>query len=613
MTYPMTYRVGIDLGTNSLGWAAVRLKTDTDSGAHEAGPLLDMGVRIFSDARNPKNKSSNAAQRREKRGPRKNRDRQLLRKRAMIRELTNAGLFPCDKTTRKDIEKHDPWILRARALDERLEPFEIGRALFHLQQRRGFKSNRKTDGKEDGAMFDAIQDVKDRLYLENARTLGELMGRPRKQQQDKNDDPGQASRPLPQARVKATMTGSTMSYDYYPQRDMILDEFEQIWAAQSTHHADLMTEYAKARIRYVIEHQRPLKVQRVGKCTFIEGEERAPKALPSAQYARILQEVNALRVGAPAEGKRPLSEEERARVIRFLTTNDPKKLRRDAKRTFKQIRDLLHIPQSQTFSHEGRKRDHLQGDLTAAKMMQVDAYGPDWFDLSRAGQDRLVDKLLASEQFEDYDKSGETIEGFGPFAVREYGVDEERARAIFDTRLPDAHGRLSKAALDRLIPHLEEGLRYDEAAKAEFQDHRARGDGEIHDDGLPYYGDVLGRHTAFEKDAPQQGRDTRTHEEKVGRVANPTVHVALNELRKVINDLIRRYGKPEQVVLELARDLPLSDRALRDLESRQKKNQNANDERRAILEGLKQKDTYDNRLKLRLYEEAQEAFGVPVV
>ena len=197
--------------------------------------------------------------------------------------------------------------------------------------------------------------------------------------------------------------------------------------------------------------------------------------------------------------------------------------------------------------------------------------------------------------------------------MREYGVDEERARAIFDTRLPDAHGRLSKAALDRLIPHLEEGLRYDEAAKAEFQDHRARGDGEIHDDGLPYYGDVLGRHTAFEKDAPQQGRDTRTHEEKVGRVANPTVHVALNELRKVINDLIRRYGKPEQVVLELARDLPLSDRALRDLESRQKKNQNANDERRAILEGLKQKDTYDNRLKLRLYEEAQEAFGVPVV
>jgi len=60
----MKYRIGIDLGTNSLGWAAIELRTG-DDGKLGAGPLLDIGVRIFSDARNPKDKSSNASQRRE--------------------------------------------------------------------------------------------------------------------------------------------------------------------------------------------------------------------------------------------------------------------------------------------------------------------------------------------------------------------------------------------------------------------------------------------------------------------------------------------------------------------------------------------------------------------
>jgi len=584
----MKYRIGIDLGTNSLGWAIVELK-EADSGLR-AGPLVDMGSRIFSDARNPKDKSSNAAQRRGPRGMRRNRDRKLMRQESMLRELTAAGLFPAreDQDARHALQNLDPWILRARALDDPLTPFEIGRALFHLQQRRGFKSNRKTDGAEDGAMFDAIQEVRDRLYLEDARTLGELLGRPRLQQQAKNDDPSQPSVPLPQARVKASMNGSKMTYDYHPDRAMILDEFEAIWRAQVASHPNILTDQAHSRIRYVIEHQRPLKPQRPGKCTFLPEEERAPKALPSAQYARILQEVNNLRIGAPGEGKRALTPEERVTVVNHLMKPSSK----TAKRTFKAIRKKLTIPESQTFSHESRKRDHLVGDLTAAMMMQEKSWGPDWLGMDRAEQDEIITRLMASEQFHE----------FGPWLMTEHGLDEIRARSVFNTRLPDAHGRLSKSALDRLIPHMEAGRAYDEAATLEFRDHRAIGDGEIHEDALPYYGAILSRHTAFEKDDPENV------EEQFGRVANPTVHVALNELRKVINDLIIRYGPPMQVVLELARDLPLSDRGLKELEKRQRDNQDANDARRAQLESLKITDSYDNRLKLRLYEEALSAF-----
>lgn len=591
----MSYRIGIDLGTNSLGWAAIEL-LEEEPGDFQAGPLLDLGVRIFSDARNPKDKSSNAAQRRGPRGMRRNRDRRLSRGRAMLHALVEAGLMPIEQKDRKALEALDPWILRANALDRKLEPFEIGRALFHLQQRRGFKSNRKTDGDEDGAMYEAIEAARSKIALARARTLGELFGRPRHEALDKNRQASRgAGTPMPQARVKAQMNGSKMAYDYYPDRAMILDEFEQIWAAQAKYHTDRMSECARKRIRHVIEHQRPLKPQQAGKCTFLPHLERAPKALPSAQYFRVLQEVNNLKVGAVGEAQRELREDERRLLVDLLVQPSSK----TARRTFKAMRKTLSLPDSQLFNLESRKRDHLVGDETAGRLMQEDAWGPDWLSLDRAVQDEIVQMLLDTEENRDLIR----------WLMENHGLDESTALAVSRVRLKPQHIRCSLEALSRLIPRLEEGERYDEAATNEFGDHRARGDGQIHEDGLPYYGEVLSRHTAFEKDPPRGGRDTRNDEEKHGRVANPTVHVALNELRKVINDLIKRWGPPEEVVLELARDLPLSDRGLRELENTQKKNQELNDKRRKELEAVPVADNYQNRLKLRLYEEALDCFG----
>ena len=69
---------------------------------------------------------------------------------------------------------------------------------------------------------------------------------------------------------------------------------------------------------------------------------------------------------------------------------------------------------------------------------------------------------------------------------------------------------------------------------------------------LPYYGRALQRHVAFAKDKP------RNDEERYGKIANPTVHIGLNQVRVVVNALIRRYGRPAEVVVELARDLKQS-------------------------------------------------------
>jgi len=101
--------------------------------------IIRAGVRIFSDGRDPYG-SSLAVARRNARGMRRRRDRLLRRKRRMMRLLIQFGFFPEDERERKALELLDPYLLRARGLDEALTPHEFGRALFHMNQRRGFRS-----------------------------------------------------------------------------------------------------------------------------------------------------------------------------------------------------------------------------------------------------------------------------------------------------------------------------------------------------------------------------------------------------------------------------------------------------------------------------------------
>ena len=158
------YRLGLDLGSNSIGWCAVLL----DGKGTPCG-VLDAGVRILTPneeaGRDPQSKQSLAANRRAARSMRKRRDRFLRRRDRLMETLIEHGLMPKDKTERKDLEKLDPYWLRAAALGQRLELPEIGRAIFHLNQRRGFKSNRITDSddSEGSAMKAGMKALDERL------------------------------------------------------------------------------------------------------------------------------------------------------------------------------------------------------------------------------------------------------------------------------------------------------------------------------------------------------------------------------------------------------------------------------------------------------------------
>ena len=225
----MTTSLGLDIGTNSIGWCLY----DDDT-------IVGLGSRIFSDGRDPKSGASLAVDRQDARAMRRRRDRYIGRRDALLRELTTHGLMPKDKDAAKALEREDPYELRVKALDEKLTPYELGRALFHLNQRRGFKSNRKADrtsgAGEDGKIASGTKALDMAMEEAGARTLGEFL----------------LGREVKRVRMRPEADG----YDFYPDRKHYEAEFAAIWAAQTKHHSDLLNDDARDAIHRIIFFQR---------------------------------------------------------------------------------------------------------------------------------------------------------------------------------------------------------------------------------------------------------------------------------------------------------------------------------------------------------------------
>lgn len=244
----MTKILGLDLGTNSIGWAIVN--DDTNK-------IIDAGVRIFPEGvvsktigTGDKEESKNA-KRRESRQTKIGFYRKRLRKIKLLRILIDLKMCPLahteldvwskwDKVKKKEgrmapelflHEEHEynlwlkknPYKLRDKALKEELTLEEFGRVLYHLIQRRGFLSNRK--GKDDGKIYkgkDGVKGIEDtQKELENS-TLGKYLfsilpkeGEPYKVIEDENGN---------ELRVRSR----------YTLRDMYIKEFEAIWNKQAS-------------------------------------------------------------------------------------------------------------------------------------------------------------------------------------------------------------------------------------------------------------------------------------------------------------------------------------------------------------------------------------------
>src|SRR5690606_13039108 len=107
----LPYRLALDLGSTSLGWCVIELDRNGDPCG-----IRKMGVRLFSDGRNPKDKTSLAVARRVARQMRRRRDRTLRRRRHLLAALVRHGLMPAGTGERRALERFDPYELRRRGL-----------------------------------------------------------------------------------------------------------------------------------------------------------------------------------------------------------------------------------------------------------------------------------------------------------------------------------------------------------------------------------------------------------------------------------------------------------------------------------------------------------------
>lgn len=566
-----TYRLGIDLGSTSLGWCMLEL----DKQGSPQG-IINMGVRIFPDGRNAKDEEPLSVARRGYRAQRRNLDRYLERMRALIKYLMENGFLPEDEDQRSDVFRLNPYELRAKALYTQLTPAEFARALIHLSKKRGFKSSRKDSSDDKTKISEAIDSLKAKLAESGSKTLGEYLWN-----LYQNVPPeGEHFRRSILFRYKAEADESLI----FPTREMVHHEFDEIWASQARF-SPIYSEAHRAKIEHIIFYQRPLKRQPKGKCQLIPECERIPKAHPAFQEFRILQNVNNLRYQDVFTNQiYELSPEQRQIVIDELNTK--------GKVTFSSLRKTLWKKQAEDyrFNYETETVNSWIGNETYVafhnKKRPEIAKAWDELDLNRQGM--LVEALIS--ELED-----ETVLA----EVMALGIPQDIAIAMMQLHLPPDYAHLSLEAINKLLPRMRQGVIYSEACSLAGFSHSGEYNGEIFEGGkLPYYGELLKRETL---ELNRKIGDPLA--DKYGKINNPTVHIALNQLRHLINALCKRYGNPAEIVLELAREIKLGQKDKDKLNKQNNKNRKENDRIAEMLREHGITVNRDNILRVRLWEE----------
>ena len=563
----MDVRLALDVNTSAVGWAAFRLRDG------EPCAVIRSGVRTFSDGRDPQKGTSLAVDRREARQARTQRERKKDRKKQVKRAFQEAGLLPADSREVDEVlGSVDPFDVRRRGLDHQLTLFELGRALWHLGQRRGFKSNRIVDGADDvdvddvSAMKDAITEMESALQEGDARTVGEWLA-------------GRRDKGLP-TTIRPRVVKNKAEYDFYFDRSMVEHEFDMLWDSQRQFYPDVLTDAHKDAVHHAMFFQRPLKEVDPGLCTFEweNNEKRAVKALPTMQRFRLLQELRNLRIINAQLESVPLDDAQMQVLMERLLAQKEV--------SWAGMRRALKLPKDTEFNFQRGKRKGLDGDVTSVALRKPERFGDGWDTLSLDQQDRVVGELYTNPNVDE-------VVGW---LSQEFGLTEDAARETAGYVVPRGYARISRTAAMKIVPLMEEGCSYHEAATEVYGSHSAltfsQETGELLDE-LPHYADVLGSRVP----PPKNG-------EKHGRITNPTVHIVLNQIRQVVNDFIRQYGVPQEIVVETTRDLSLSADDRQEITQAQKKRQKWNAKvTERLHKELKIVASRDDLQKFRLWEE----------
>lgn len=576
------YTLGLDLGPNSIGWALIETKFEEGwkpdiNGdvrlyvqATDYAGFLDtskakhppMGVRIFEaglDNFNSAKEKPLNQKRRDARSARRVHARRNARRKALRNILVKANFLPATEDQREALYNetdvngnlvNNPYRLRAKGLDGALTSYELGRVIYHFAQRRGFKSNRKSDKEQDEkGMLLEMKDLAVDIESSGSRTLGEYLWK-----HGWNEDG--SSKGL--ARSKDGIRGR------HTRREMYEKELKLLLDSQERFHPGLSALRGGAELPGTIEHavffqhsfeltddrraKAPSRANlhrapQVKACPLEPGQSCCTKSAWIAQRFRILKEVNNLKIIENFNWKaaRFLNQDERQFLVDLLS--EQQKVSFDKMR--KDLANRFGTDPKAYFNLERGGRDDLQGNAIDAKIAGLIGK-PIWRHLEHDAKETLRNAIVHEEDPEHL------LRAYQPFEL-----DEKKTRTLlaFNPESDSGYIGFSETALHKLVPLLEDGKNEHEALTESYPNRpEANAFTRKYKNGktigaLPYL-----QHP----DLPHELRD----------ITNPIVRRGLSEVRKVVNAIIREHGLPNQIVVELARDMKMGKKERKEVSMR---------------------------------------------
>ncbi|XMD84798.1 CRISPR/Cas system-associated RNA-guided endonuclease Cas9, type II-C [Campylobacter lari] len=540
--------LGFDIGINSIGWAFV-----------ENDELKDCGVRIFTEAENPSNKESLALPRRNARSSRRRLKRRKARlvaiKRILAKELklNFKDYVAADGELPKAYEGKLTSIyeLRYKALIQKLETKDLARVILHIAKHRGYmnKNEKKSNDAKKGKILSALKN--NALKLENYQSVGEYFYKEFFQKYKEN-----TKNFIKIRNTKDNYNNCVLSSDLEKELKLILEKQKEFGYNYSE---DFINEILK-----VAFFQRPLKdfSHLVGACTFFEEEKRACKNSYSAwEFVALTKIINEIKSLEKISGE----------IVPTQTINEVLNLILDkGSITYKKFRSCINLHESISFKSLKYDKENAENAklIDFRKLVEFKkALGE--HSLSRQELDQISTHITL---IKDNVKLKTVLE--------KYNLSNEQINNLLEIEFND-YINLSFKALGMILPLMREGKRYYEACEITNLKPKTVDEKE---DFLPAFCDSIFAH----------------------ELSNPVVNRAISEYRKVLNALLKKYGKVHKIHLELARDVGLSKKAREKIEDQQKNNKAINDWALKECENIGIKASAKNILKLKLWKEQKE-------
>ena len=599
----MGYRIGLDIGITSTGWAVIE---DKENGKPER--IIDLGSRIFDAAEKPKDGSPLAKDRRDARELRRRGRRKKHRIERTKRLLENYNII-----SKKEFEEmfknykfqFNIYELRVMALDEKITNKDLARVLLNFVKRRGYKSNSKSEeveNKESGKLLIATKKNEELMEQKGYRTIGEMYLKDDKfKLKDKNGDFILDSKGDKILKVRNT----TDDYKSTALRKLLLEEIKMILDKQKQFNPLITDEFIEKYIN-IFSSQRNFdegpgepspyagnQIEKMlGHCTFEKNEKRAPKATYTFEYFKLLQDLNHIKIEKTEVDDNGL----RKRSKRELTVEERQKIKELAQEktsiSYDTIRKALKLGPNERFNMITYKNtlvlspDSNKEVEKGKKLKEFESYHKIKTALNRI-EKNYIDKLTKEELnnigyaltvYKNDNKRIEYLKG------NTEHLTEEAINELLKLSFTKV-GNLSIKAMERIIPYLEKGLTYDKAVDEVYEDFR----GSVN----------------TEKKRKLRLRDLEQD------ISNPVVRRGISQAIKVLNAItlkyIDKYGKPDVVVIELARDMGKNFFDRNKIKKSQEDNMKNNERiKQKIIELGKTNPTGQDIVKYKLWEEQNE-------